>query len=308
MSELKQDCPFASDLFLDLIVKFQKADFVDPKELNFFKEGEGLETLSCETLEQNLEKSFSIDIEKVAAVTKKKLTQRDLVTLSHIAIEMANQQTTSKKKKTKDPTPSPAKKAKSDEASSRELKEQIDELRLMMNTDSVAHALRDVKEYAARSSELNVDTLQLKLMHLDDIGRRTSHEDKDLFSSVLQRFLCHKSNPKIGFLVTSLLCTPAESKLYEKEQKFLKLHGKVESSSDKSKESTNLVQLPDATTSMMQFLQTMMATPQFRPPFSYPRPFSPRKPSFTPRRPGPSYSGCHKCGDMSHFKVDCPKK
>ena len=91
-----------------------------------------------------------------------------------------------------------------------DFKEQIEELRSLMNTDSVAHPLRDVKEYAARSSELHVDTLQIKLMHLD-MGRRTNHDDKDLFSSVLQMFLCHKTNPKIGFLVTSLLCTPAET-------------------------------------------------------------------------------------------------
>jgi hypothetical protein len=42
---------------------------------------------------------------------------------------------------------------------------------------------------------------------------------------VLQRFLCNKDQPRIGHLVTSLLCSPAEAKVYEKEQKFLKLHG-----------------------------------------------------------------------------------
>ena len=41
-------------------------------------------------------------------------------------------------------------------------------------------ALRDVKEYAARSHDLNVDSLQLKLMHLEDLGRRTMHEDREL--------------------------------------------------------------------------------------------------------------------------------
>ena len=188
-----------------------------------------------------------------------------------------------------------------------DLKEQIEELRSLMNTDSVAHALRDVKEYAARSSELNVDTLQIKLMHLDDMGRRTNHDDKDLFSSVLQRFLCHKSNPKIGFLVTSLLCTPAETKLFDKEQKFLKMHGKAESSND-PKESSPASANPDPTPAMMQMLQTMLGSPQFRSPFQFPRPFLPRRPSYSPRRPGPGYSGCHRCGDMTHFRIDCPRK
>jgi hypothetical protein len=42
---------------------------------------------------------------------------------------------------------------------------------------------------------------------------------------VLQRFLCNKDQPRIGHLVTSLLCSPAEAKVYEKEQTFLRLHG-----------------------------------------------------------------------------------
>ena len=86
--------------------------------------------------------------------------------------------------------------------------------------------MREVKEYAARASEINVDTLQLKLMHLDKVARRASHDNRELYALTLQRFLCHKQNPKIWFLITSLLSSPAETKLFEKEQKFLKLHGK----------------------------------------------------------------------------------
>jgi hypothetical protein len=40
---------------------------------------------------------------------------------------------------------------------------EIENLRKGINVDVVAQALRDVKEYAARSCEVNVDTLQLKL-------------------------------------------------------------------------------------------------------------------------------------------------
>jgi hypothetical protein len=45
---------------------------------------------------------------------------------------------------------------------------EIENLKKGINVDVVAQALRDVKEYAARSSEVNVDTMQLKLMHLDE--------------------------------------------------------------------------------------------------------------------------------------------
>jgi hypothetical protein len=36
------------------------------------------------------------------------------------------------------------------------------------------------------SSEVNVDTMQLKLMHLDEMARRVNHSDKELFSLVLR--------------------------------------------------------------------------------------------------------------------------
>ena len=67
-----------------------------------------------------------------------------------------------------------------------------------MNTDSVDHALREVKEYAARSSDINTDTLQVKLMHLDEVARRASHKQRELYAMVLQRFLCNKQHSKIG--------------------------------------------------------------------------------------------------------------
>ena len=76
---------------------------------------------------------------------------------------------------------------------------------------------------------MNVDTIQLKLMHFDEVARRTTHDERELYALTLQRFLYHKQHPKIGFLVTSLLSSPAETKLFEKEQKFLKIHGKDES-------------------------------------------------------------------------------
>ena len=87
------------------------------------------------------------------------------------------------------------------------MKKEIEELKKDLNVDSVAQALREVKEYADMAVDLNIDTLQIKLMHLDEVGRRTRHDDRELFSVVLQTFLCHKSKKNIGFLVTSLLRT-----------------------------------------------------------------------------------------------------
>jgi hypothetical protein len=49
--------------------------------------------------------------------------------------------------------------------------------------------LRKVKEYAARANEINVDALQMKLMHLDEMGRRFDHGDKELYS--ITKFLRH---------------------------------------------------------------------------------------------------------------------
>jgi hypothetical protein len=59
-----------------------------------------------------------------------------------------------------------------------------------MSVDNVTNVLHEVKEYAA--NEINVDTFQMKLMHLDEMERCFDHGDKELYSMVLQRFLCNK--------------------------------------------------------------------------------------------------------------------
>jgi hypothetical protein len=46
-----------------------------------------------------------------------------------------------------------------------------------LRIDSVAHALGDVKEYAVRTNEINTDMLQMKLMHLDEMGRKCDYAD-----------------------------------------------------------------------------------------------------------------------------------
>lgn len=134
-----------------------------------------------------------------------------------------------------------------------------------MSVDNVANALREVKEYAARANEINVDTLQMKLMHLDEMGRRFDHGDKELYSLVLQRFLCNKDKPRIGHLVTSLLCSPSEANLYEKEQIFLKLHSNkgIDTEPSNSNVATKIENTQKITPSfdqfatMLQFMQNL---------------------------------------------------
>ena len=165
-----------------------------------------------------------------------------------------------------------------------ELKRELEELKKSFNVDSVANALREVKEYAARSKDLNIDTLQMKLMHLDEIGRRTQHADRELFSIVLQRFLCHKSHAGIGFLVSSLLASSTEARLLEKEHKFLKLHGKDKKSEDneKSKKQENEPR-PD----MQMLYWPNMYPPAFGfPRFGPPSPYVPFRPAVNVRRNG----------------------
>ena len=189
-------------------------------------------------------------------------------------------------------------------------------MRKSLSVDSVSHALRDVKEYSSRANEINTDTLQMKLMHLDEMGRKFDHPDKELFSLVLQRFLCNKTQPRIGHLVTSLLCSPAEAKVYDKEQKFLKLHGNnvvdTENQNNDNMQVTNGSKQPlDQFAMMLQFMSN------FVPPFPLMRFQRPPRPNFPPQRrginnarnrPGQNYSGCHICGDLSHFQIDCPRK
>ena len=178
-----------------------------------------------------------------------------------------------------------------------------------MGVDSVSSALREVKEYSTRTSDFNVDTLQLKLMHLDEVARRNQHPDRELFSSALERFLCHKKHPKIGFLISSILSNQAESKILKKEQKFLKLHGKDVPTEDQSpQEKTNNL---DQFTNFLQAMQSFMLQARGprgpynpRPTFGYP----PRQPMTQGRfRFRPQYTGCFTCGDTSHIRANCPQ-
>ena len=166
-----------------------------------------------------------------------------------------------------------------------------------MSVDNVANVLHEVKEYAARANEINVDTFQMKLMHLDEMGRRFDHGDKELYSMVLQRFLCNKDQPRIGHLVTSLLCSPAEAKVYEKEKKILKLHGNkgIDTKPSNSNMATKIERSPsfDQFATMLQFMQNFASSHQQ--PMRFSRPpipsFLQQRRGVTPNvrpRPGPN--------------------
>lgn len=192
-----------------------------------------------------------------------------------------------------------------------DLRKEVDEMKKYFTVDSVSQALREVKEYCTRTTDFNVDTLQLKLMHLDEVARRNQHNDRELFYSALERFLCHKNHPKIGFLISSILSSPAESKILEKEQKVLKVHGKSEKETTKQENAAVNVekQQNDFTGFMVQMLQSFM--PQQRGPRFQAMNSNMRSPGYTrfgyrPRY-RPPFAGCFTCGDTSHIRANCPQ-
>ena len=174
----------------------------------------------------------------------------------------------------------------------------------------MAFALRDVKEYAGRTHDVNVDTLQLKLMHLDDLGRRTQHDDKDLFSKVLERFMVRKKHPEVGSLVSSLLSSNVDARVFDKEHKFLKLHGGEKKNSEVGSSRKSGSEDNGGVDWQMMYMQLLQYG---QPRLPMPMPMLPCRPPQPQRRPGQAkrmpqnYTGCHICGDMSHFKVDCPR-
>jgi len=58
---------------------------------------------------------------------------------------------------------------------------------------------------------------------------------------------------------------------------------------------------------MMQVMHSMFTPPRFAPP-RFPATQRRCGDGGLPKNPLSNYSGCFKCGDTSHFKVDCPKK
>ena len=202
-----------------------------------------------------------------------------------------------------------------------DLMKEIESLKKSVQKDLVEQALREVKEYAGRSAELNVDTLQMKLMHLDEVARRVSHENRELYALALQRFLDHKENKKVGFLVSQLLSTPTESKLYDKEHKFLKLCGKevqskTEVKTEKEKEKPKEMKTTPEMDNFLNFFAQLTRTyyplmPTARHMYPVTRQMmGPERGAGrgTPRFMNSGSAGCWKCGDPSHYQASCDRK
>ena len=88
-----------------------------------------------------------------------------------------------------------------------------------LSKDTVDFVLRDVKEYAASSHDLNVYSLQLKLMHLEDLGPATLHEDRKLYLKVLERFQVRKNHPEVGSIILTLLSSSTDALDTRKDRK-----------------------------------------------------------------------------------------
>ena len=120
----------------------------------------------------------------------------------------------------------------------------------------------------------------------------------------------------IGCLVSSLLSSAAESRLIEKEHKFLKLHGKDNPTtlSKKQESEEKEKKYPDTEFQLAPYMLPFMHQPYLA--------FPPRFPPFPPRPAGPMRRGlgrgrarfpspfdcCFKCREPSHFQNSCPRK
>ncbi|XP_076083201.1 uncharacterized protein LOC143054167 [Mytilus galloprovincialis] len=84
----KELCDFSSEMYLDLIMKFNND--IEFEETNKFSEEEDLRTLDVDQLKNRLEKSLSVSIDKVEKMLDRNLETSDIVRLCHIGIEIAN--------------------------------------------------------------------------------------------------------------------------------------------------------------------------------------------------------------------------
>ncbi|CAC5410694.1 unnamed protein product [Mytilus coruscus] len=93
----KELSDFSSDMYLDLIMKFNNN--IEFDETNKFAEEEDLRTLSVAHLMNRLEKSLSVSVDKVEKFLHKNLEASDLIRLCHIGIEIANAKCGSNKRR-----------------------------------------------------------------------------------------------------------------------------------------------------------------------------------------------------------------
>ena len=61
----------------------------------------------------------------------------------------------------------------------------------------------------------------MKLLRLEEAGRRANHPEKETFTLVLRRFMVNKTHPRIGLLVAQMLSNKTEAALVRKRKKIL---------------------------------------------------------------------------------------
>ena len=188
----------------------------------------------------------------------------------------------------------------------------------------VERARREVKEEATKGEKADMEVLNAKLLHLENVARKSDHKDKDKFTIVLSRFVAHKGKPSFAAsLMLTLLSTKEEATIYEKEQKMIKRFGEGALPSSSSKTTTSDANPPQASPAypvqtwpmnsagmplvlpqMVPFWQSNMGVPL--PPMP-----SAANPIRSPRprlntTPYANKAVCFRCRKPGHFSRDCP--
>ena len=104
-----------------------------------------------------------------------------------------------------------------------ELEKKVEEKKRSDDASDFDRAKREVKEEAGKA-EVNVDLLHEKLIHLESVARKTSHESKEKLELILRRFHVHKKlNPSfVGNMVLTQISSKEEEAVLNKEQKLYK--------------------------------------------------------------------------------------
>ena len=162
---------------------------------------------------------------------------------------------------------------------------------------------------------MNTDTLYKNIINMDTLAREIDHPDKDKVALVTARFLANKSQERVGVLVATLLSSPHESALLERERNVFKTDPSTKRDDRKEGKEEGKKGIPPPGPSP----PTPPQGPYYPgypgyPPFPYPSPPHLMQPPVFPQqgfqgnRPRAPKGPCFKCGKQGHFKVNCPQR